>query len=69
MGKLLSQKSAIKLLREHGWEQSIGGKHSVKIVKPGSGRAVTLPRRKSANYTIGRTRAILRQAGIDPSEL
>ncbi len=68
MGRLLCQKSAIKLLCEHGWTQSIGGKHNVKMIKPGE-RPITLPRHKGQDYSLGLTKAILKQAGIDPSEL
>jgi hypothetical protein len=35
MAKLLNQKKAIKLLKKNGWEQSVGGKHSVKMVREG----------------------------------
>ena len=66
--KLLSQKSAAKLLTEHGWEEKGGGKHSVKMTKPGE-RPVTLPKHKGQDYSPGLTRAILRQAGIDPKDL
>ncbi len=31
----LSQKKAIKLLKENGWTQARGGKHQVKMTKPG----------------------------------
>jgi hypothetical protein len=31
MAKLLSQKTAIKLLCANGWTQSVGGKHNVKM--------------------------------------
>jgi predicted RNA binding protein YcfA (HicA-like mRNA interferase family) len=68
MAKLLSQKSAIKLLRAHGWERTIGGKHNVKMVKEGH-PPITLPRHKGADYGKGLTSAILDQAGIDRSEL
>lgn len=68
MAKLLSQKSAVQLLKAHGWEQTTGGKHNVKMTKPGS-RPITLPKHKGQDYSSGLTRAILRQAEIDPKEL
>ena len=68
VSRVLSQKAAIRLLRDHGWTQSIGGKHNVKMIKDGS-RPITPPQHKGQDYGIGLTRAILRQAGIDPSEL
>lgn len=40
--RVLSQRTARKLLEEHGWTQTIGGKHSVKMTKPGH-RPITLP--------------------------
>jgi len=68
MPKLLNQKSAAKLLQENGWTESVGGKHNVKMVKPGH-RPITLPKHKGQDYSSGLTRAILRQAGINPKEL
>ena len=68
MSKLLNQTRAIKLLRAHGWERSIGGKHSVKMIKPGF-RPITLPRHKGQDYSPGLTRAILTQARISPDQL
>ena len=68
MSKLLSQKSAIKLLRSQGWTQGVGGKHNVKMTKPGE-RPITLPKHKGQDYSIGLTQAILRAAGIDRDEL
>lgn len=35
MTKLLNQKTAAKLLGEHGWTEGVGGKHNVKMTKPG----------------------------------
>jgi predicted RNA binding protein YcfA (HicA-like mRNA interferase family) len=68
MGKLLSQKTAIRLLGKHGWTQSVGGKHNVKMTKAGE-RPITLPKHKGQDYSLGLTKAILTQAGINPSEL
>jgi len=67
MAKLLNQKSAIKLLKQHGWTQTVGGKHNVKMVR--EGKAITLPQHKGRDYSLDLTRAILKQAGIDHREL
>jgi predicted RNA binding protein YcfA (HicA-like mRNA interferase family) len=64
MAKLLNQKKAIKLLKTHGWEQSVGGKHSVKMVKEGS-RPITLPMCKGEDYSRSLTSRILDLAGIE----
>ncbi len=40
--KRLDQKSALKLMEKNGWTNSKGGKHVVKMTKPGH-RPVTLP--------------------------
>lgn len=50
MPKLLNQKSAAKLLQENGWTESVGGKHNVKMVKPGH-RPITLPKHKAQDYS------------------
>jgi predicted RNA binding protein YcfA (HicA-like mRNA interferase family) len=60
----LNQKKAIKLLREYGWSRVRGGKHQVKMTKPGC-RPITLPQHKGRDYQPGLTSAILRQAGIE----
>jgi len=59
----LSQKKAIKLLKENGWTQARGGKHQVKMTKSGY-RPITLPQHKGRDYSSGLTQAILRQAGL-----
>jgi len=59
----LSQTKAIKLLRENGWTQTRGGKHQVKMTKPGC-RPITLPQHKGRDYSPGLTKAILKQAGL-----
>lgn len=64
MANPLSQKKAKEVLCENGWSETIGGKHSVKMVKPGH-RPITLPMPKGRDYSQGLTRAILRQAGIE----
>lgn len=62
--KTLSQKSAKKLLQANGWAETRGGKHVVKMEKPGQ-RAITLPKHKGRDYSLGLRKAILRQAGLD----
>jgi predicted RNA binding protein YcfA (HicA-like mRNA interferase family) len=59
----LSQKKAIKLLKENGWTQARGGKHQVKMTKEGR-RPITLPQHKGRDYQPGLARAILKQAGL-----
>lgn len=59
----LSQKSAIKLLEENGWTRTVGGKHQVKMTKPGQ-RPITLPQHKGRDYSAGLASAILKQAGL-----
>lgn len=39
--KTLDQRAAQKLLEQHGWSRTIGGKHGVKMEKPGH-RPITL---------------------------
>lgn len=59
----LSQKKAIKLLQDNGWTKSRGGKHQVKMTKPGQ-RPITLPQHKGRDYPPGLASAILKQAGL-----
>ena len=59
----LSQKKAIKLLQENGWTKARGGKHQVKMTKPGH-RPITLPQHKGRDYPPGLASAILKQAGL-----
>ncbi len=58
-----NQKSLRKLLLEHGWSESRGGKHVVKMIKPGQ-RPITLPMHGGRDYGKSLERAILRQAGL-----
>jgi predicted RNA binding protein YcfA (HicA-like mRNA interferase family) len=60
----LDQKSARRLLESHGWTAVRGGKHVVKMTKPGH-RPITLPRHRGTTDGAGLTRAILRQAGLN----
>lgn len=64
MPRLLSQKTTRKLLEEHGWTKTVGGKHNIKMEKPGK-RPITLPKHKGADYSLGLTRSILKAANID----
>lgn len=61
--KTLNQKGTKKLLEQHGWRETRGGKHVVKMVKEGE-RPITLPRHRGQDYGPGLRRAILRQAGL-----
>lgn len=61
--KRLNQKLGIALLRSNGWTRTLGGKHVVKMEKPGH-RPITLPHHKGATYSADLTNAILRQAGL-----
>ncbi len=58
-----NQKSVRKLLEQNGWTQTTGGKHAVKMTKPGC-RPITLPMHKGRDYSPGLTASILRQAGV-----
>lgn len=59
-----NQRSMKRLLEANGWTETLGGKHVVKMVKPGL-RPITLPHGKgSGGYPIGLSMAIVRQAGL-----
>jgi predicted RNA binding protein YcfA (HicA-like mRNA interferase family) len=60
--KVLNQRTARRLLEQHGWTMTRGGKH-MKMEKPGN-RPITLPYHKGRDYSPGLTAAILRQAGL-----
>lgn len=60
---LLSQKKAVKLLEADGWTKTIGGKHVVKMEKPGT-RPITLPYHHGGDYSKSLSQAIRRQAGL-----
>lgn len=62
--KTLNQRTAIRLLESHGWTRTQGGKHVVKMEKPGR-RPVTLPANKRRDYPKGLRSAILREAGLN----
>jgi predicted RNA binding protein YcfA (HicA-like mRNA interferase family) len=63
VAKTYNQKSMRRCLEEHGWTQARGGRHVIKMTKPGC-RPITLPMHKGRDYSRGLTVAILRQAGI-----
>jgi predicted RNA binding protein YcfA (HicA-like mRNA interferase family) len=68
MSRLLNQKKAEALLSRHGWTRTRGGKHVVKMTKPGE-RPITLPHHRGSDYAPGLTARILRQAGLTRSDL
>lgn len=61
--RVLSQRAARVLLEAHGWTRTAGGKHVVKMEKPGC-RPITLPQHRGADYGPGLTASILRAAGL-----
>jgi predicted RNA binding protein YcfA (HicA-like mRNA interferase family) len=61
--RVLSRKTMQALLEEHGWTRTIGGKHSVKMEKPGQ-RPITLPQHSGDDYGKDLRSRILRQAGL-----
>lgn len=63
MAKLLSQKRARRLLEKNGWVKTEGGKHNIKMEKPGE-RPITLPMHHGEDYSRSLTAAILKQAGL-----
>ena len=64
VAKVYNQKSMRKLLVEHGWKATLGGKHNVKMVKDGEARPITLPMHKGRDYGPRLAASILRQAGL-----
>jgi len=53
-----------RLLEAAGWTLTVGGKHVVKMTKPGH-RPITLPHDKGGGgYPVGLSMAIMRQAGL-----
>lgn len=59
----MNQKQWIAELERQGWVNTKGGKHNVKMTKPGS-RPITLPMHKGQTYAKGLDSAIRRQAGL-----
>jgi predicted RNA binding protein YcfA (HicA-like mRNA interferase family) len=61
--RTLNQREAKQLLKANGWTEERGGKHDVKMTKPGH-RPITLPMHGGHDYSRDLTAAILRQAGL-----
>jgi predicted RNA binding protein YcfA (HicA-like mRNA interferase family) len=64
VAELLSQWSARRLLEQHGWTMTVGGKHAITMEKPGH-RPITLPHHRGQDYSRGLSATILKQAGLD----
>ncbi len=56
-----TQKEWIKYLQEQGWTLDRGGKHQVKMTKPGQ-RPITLPENKRRAYSKGFEAQLRREA-------
>lgn len=65
--RVMNQQAAKALLEHHGWTETLGGKHSVKMEKPGQ-RPITLPHHGGKDYSRDLTSSILREAGLKGSE-
>jgi predicted RNA binding protein YcfA (HicA-like mRNA interferase family) len=63
MATVYNQKSMWQFLQDNGWTQTLGGKHVIKMIKPGE-RPITLPMHKGRDYSRGLSASILRQAGL-----
>jgi len=59
----LTQKQWIARLELEDWTRERGGKHQVKMTKPGH-RPITLPENKRQAYSKGFEAALRRQAGL-----
>jgi predicted RNA binding protein YcfA (HicA-like mRNA interferase family) len=64
MPKVFNQRTAKRWLEEQGWTETLGGKHNVKMEKPGC-RPITLPHHGGHDYGRGLTAAIRRQARVN----
>lgn len=62
-----TQKEWIKRLQRKGWTRERGGKHQVKMTKPGH-RPVTLPENKRRAYSKGFEAELRRQASLQGDE-
>jgi predicted RNA binding protein YcfA (HicA-like mRNA interferase family) len=58
-----SQKEWIKRLEQEGWTFGRGGKHQMKMIKPGH-RPITLPENKRRAYSKGFEAQLRREAGL-----
>lgn len=63
MAQANDQKSWIRCLQQEGWTLARGGKHQIKMAKPGR-RPITLPMHKGAQYPKGLNAARRRQADL-----
>ena len=61
--RAMGQKAWIAELGRQGWTRTTGGKHQVKMTKPGL-RPITLPQHKGKDYGPGLSAAIARQADL-----
>lgn len=59
----MTQKQWIKLLQREGWTRETGGKHQVKMTKPGH-RPITLPDNHRRAYAKGFEAALRGQADL-----
>jgi len=57
------QRERRKALEADGWTMERGGKHAIKMTKPGH-RPITLPRHRGQTYGRALHQAIRRQAGL-----
>lgn len=58
-----TQKEWIRRLQQEGWTLERGGKHQVKMTKPGL-RPVTLPENRRRAYSKGFEAQLRREAGL-----
>lgn len=59
----MNQKDWIKRLKRDGWTKERGGKHAVKMTKPGK-RPITLPKHRGQVYGKRLSAAIKKEAGL-----
>ena len=64
--KTINQSLMIEVLEAHGWTLDRGGKHNVKMTKPGE-RPIPLAQNKGKDYPKRTRDGVLKQAGIDPT--
>ncbi len=62
--KVVNQSVLIRVLEAFGWTNEVGGKHVVKMTKPGR-RPITLPMHQGKDYGPKLRSAILGQAELD----
>lgn len=64
--KVVDQSVMIQILEAHGWLLARGGKHNVKMTKPGE-RPIPLPQNHGKDYPKQTRDGILKQANISDS--